>query len=681
MYSINNITTIYVSQKDGNDRNQGFFPENNAMLTGPLKTIEKALILVAEMRSFGAYQPVSIKIVDDEYAVDKTICIDEAVSSVTIEPYKRTLLNGGIRIDNFVDDTFNGTKCVSADLAAYSDLDFSDFYVNGKRAKLTRYPDEGVLYPETVENLSIEVGAGSKWFIAKPEDFEKIKSLKNIENSIISFNHYWVDEHTPIEAIDEETRKVTFKYRSRFTIEPVYEAARLRYIIENASESFKNPGEWYFDKAEHKLYYIPEMPMKADEVVGYIPKVSTIIKIEGKRENHARNITIRGFDIAYTKGDRILADGQETVFASDGQSVSETAAAIEIKYAYACAIEGCDLLCMGLHAIALRDGSVHNRITGNKIRESGAGGIVINSGMKDGWGEAVCDGIARDEGRYTYGNTVSDNSIIGVGRRYMAGCGVLIMHSYENTISHNEIADTCYTGISCGWVWGYKDSISHDNIIEKNHIHDIGGGALSDMGGIYLLGKQTGAIIRGNLIHDVKSAHYGGWALYADEGCGYVLFENNVCYNTSSNSFEQHYGVSNTVRNNIFAFSKDEPIANSRPELHLGTIYERNIIVSHGQEALKIGYHGEETGCLQVASYNNNIFFDTKTVEPVMLQIGDRKYSYKEYKEELDLDTGSICANPGFADIDNYDFTVSEDSPAVKMGFKPIDLSDVGPRY
>ena len=69
------------------------------------------------------------------------------------------------------------------------------------------------------------------------------------------------------------------------------------------------------------------------------------------------------------------------------------------------------------------------------------------------------------------------------------------MHTYENVIAHNEIADLNYTGISCGWVWGYENSITRENLIEKNHIHDIGNGVLSDMGGIYLLGNQQGTIV------------------------------------------------------------------------------------------------------------------------------------------------------------------------------------------
>lgn len=122
------------------------------------------------------------------------------------------------------------------------------------------------------------------------------------------------------------------------------------------------------------------------------------------------------------------------------------------------------------------------------------------------------------------------------------------MHTYENVIAHNEIADLNYTGISCGWVWGYENSITRENLIEKNHIHDIGNGVLSDMGGIYLLGKQQGTIVRCNLIHDVYSRHYGGWALYADEGASAVVFEQNICYNTNSNAFHQHYGCGNSNR-------------------------------------------------------------------------------------------------------------------------------------
>ena len=41
-------------------------------------------------------------------------------------------------------------------------------------------------------------------------------------------------------------------------------------------------------------------------------------------------------------------------------------------------------------------------------------------------------------------------------------------------------------------------------------------------------------------------------------------------------------------------------------------------------------------------------------------------------------DRHSIIADPMFKDPDNGDFTLAPESPAIKLGFKPIDLSNTG---
>ena len=47
---------------------------------------------------------------------------------------------------------------------------------------------------------------------------------------------------------------------------------------------------------------------------------------------------------------------------------------------------------------------------------------------------------------------------------------------------------------------------------------------------------------------------------------------------------------------------------------------------------------------------------------------------------EKGLDGNSLIADPRFVDPGSGNFALRPDSPAWKLGFKPIDVSRVGPR-
>jgi parallel beta-helix repeat protein len=312
------------------------------------------------------------------------------------------------------------------------------------------------------------------------------------------------------------------------------------------------------------------------------------------------------------------------------------------------------------YGIELGRGCQADTISGCDMFDLGAGGIRV--------GEEAVKSEPLDQ---NHGHSIIDNHIHEAGVIHSPAVGVCILQSGTNVVAHNEIDHLYYSAISVGWTWGYRETPCRENLIECNHLHDIGQAMLSDMGGIYTLGIQKGTIIRNNLIHDIDSFTYGGWGLYTDEGSTGILLESNIVYHCKSAGFHQHYGRDNVIRNNIFAFNRECQLMRTRAEEHNSFYFTNNIVLFESGELLGQNWKGDRY------VMDGNIYWDNRPGAAENIRFSGA--TLQDWRAR-GHDMYSLICDPFFVAPRQFDFTLKTNSPAFGLGFRPIVLNQVGPR-
>ena len=679
--------TLYVSPS-GDDEWSGMLQEPNAEGTdGPLATTERALVVAKGQKWLNRLNgPVTIILRGGRYEQEAPLDFGPDLSwPITIEGYEgeEAIIDGGEEVTGWREDTVNGINVWVAHLPAVAagKKYFEQLFVNGRRATRTRLPKEGFYRvedllekpadqdPSEIYNEQEEF-KGSVLFRVNKDEVRPWKNLTDVK--LVAF-HYWVSEHMTIQSYDPDTGIMRVKQAPWHPlIDDVRHDRLARYYVENVFEALDTPGEWYLDRADGKLYYVPLPGETIEESRVFAPRLVSLVRIQGNPDERewVEQIRFRNLVFEHTaqhpRGHRIVGGGQ---------AACKVPGAIVMEGARNCAVQDCRIRNLGGYGVEIGDGCQGIHIVGNEIRNMAAGGI--RQGGSDFKGPLD---------RRTGHNLITDNDVSSGGLVYREAVGILSQHADNTVIAHNHVHDLFYSGISCGWVWSFGDNVSKNNLIEKNHIHDIGKGLLNDLAGIYTLGVQPGTMLRGNLIHDISAANYGGWCIYPDAGSGNMVIENNICYDAWSQPFQVHIGWELIVRNNIFAFGKRGcmMLSNGASERgHISYAADCNILITDGTPLVTGGYWGWFR--LKALRSDRNLLWDISG-KPFWFEEVDKDYlqtkqfDFDDWKNEFGHDLTSVVADPKCRDIENRDFTLADDSPALAMGFHPIDMSDVGCR-
>ena len=419
--------------------------------------------------------------------------------------------------------------------------------VDGEAQVLSRYPNNGFLTISSIQSSGFiprdhlanpdgtcpectkDVGGsvripckyGESEFLSQPggvfttNNAEVVKkySLWEQETDIWTAGYFcwdWADDSCAISKVEQTDAgvRLTMSHPSRYGVK----GSGRRFYAYNLLCEIDEPGEWYLDRENAKLYLYP-----------------------------TKDITGSGIELSMqtkplvTMEDTSYVSWQGVTFTkSNGHGISM----LDCDHVE---IAGCDFSDLGQRAVCIGDpnetdintgarGGSDNVVRSCDITRTGQGGIFVGGGN-----------------RYTL--TAGNNKVVNcdisdyatIKRTYspaveLVGCG--------NSAERNEIYDAPHLAIQ------FK---GNDMLIYGNDIHDVCY-ETADCGAIYSVRRWSwqGNVVKNNFIHDlVNTGGIGSAAVYVDDlGSGVTMTE-NLLVNIPGYTTLFGGGRDNVITNNI----------------------------------------------------------------------------------------------------------------------------------
>ncbi|WP_407705779.1 RICIN domain-containing protein [Streptomyces niveiscabiei] len=365
------------------------------------------------------------------------------------------------------------------------------------------------------------------------------------------------------------------------------------FYLANAYEFLDSPGEWYVDPGTGSLYYIPLAGQNMSTARVELPVLQSLLNVGGTYDAPAHDITFSGITFTGTSwlgpsGDQGYADQQTGAYLAGDWNWpadrltscqngcrqfeaarphwSQMPAAVQVSAARGITFGDSAFVNLGQTAIGIgNDANAHASgvglgasditVTRSEIARGSAGGIVV--------GGVRADAHHPGDQRMTNRNiTVSDNRIHDLGLEYRGNVSVLTTYVTTTNVTHNEVYNMPYSGMSIGYGWGSNDAGGSDhyagrglydyqpryttpttasgNRLTGNHIHDVMQ-QMNDGGCIYTLGWNPNAEISANHCQRTK----GYFGLYFDEGSRYYTATRNVFDATGTWATANYWGGEN----------------------------------------------------------------------------------------------------------------------------------------
>ena len=530
---------FYVSPR-GNDAWSGTLPEPNATSTdGPFLTIHRAQKAVLELKSkvyFPKDEPVEKRWIGSPHPLgrgkDILVYIREGFYSLE-SPLRFGPSDGGERVetnlptgafeyhklrDHYVTyAAFPGEKPVISGAmtvtgwkqngriwnAPFSGDTAAMFLVNGKRQVLARTPNEGYFVPPAISRSTGEL------YFSKGE----LQDWPGMEDNRVIMLLRWHTGVNSFSRIDEKSGVAKLKDPQEGVV-----IVPPRYYVENVKALLDAPGEWYFDKKQQEISFIPPSDMDdPGKTSTSVARLDKLVEVKGTTALPVRNLRFYGLTF---------------------EGATEGSSAISFEFAHACEFAGNEVRSISGTGLSVRSGCYQTRILDNRFETIDRGAIFVKGPDNPADGREI-----------TRETLISRNRFYDCG-----GINIYASHSLMTTISHNYITKTRgrYAIDVGGWA-NQEEAIDGGYVVEYNHLDDVQRDA-DDSGAIKTAGLTFNSFVRRNLVHDVRAGFFndnvGFW--FDNMSSGWVT-EENIFYNLEQGEMKLCAALieDNVYRNNF----------------------------------------------------------------------------------------------------------------------------------
>lgn len=629
----------------------------------PFGTLERVKQAVRECVDF-ADGDITVYLAGGDYRLDETFTLSgkesgRSCNNVIFKAYgeERPVISGAEEVtewDYWRDGIYR---------ASIGDWNFETLMENGVRGKLARFPNEG--YARLAGNPGLGVKDSFKYDIELPE-LERPKELRAFVWPGGPDGYWnWYTNDIFVSDIDYRNKTVYLMEEARYDL-----GTGSRFFFQGAKEFLDSPGEYYMDRRENLLYYMPRsLPIENQKIT--ISKVGNLVEIKPSNSvSPARNIVFEGIE-----------------FTGAGEN------AIHVESACNITLKDCHIYGAGLNGVYINGKSQNNEVRCCSIHDIGENGVYIlgNLGIEDS----------------NNGHRIISNHIYNGGRTVGSGAGVMIEHSSDNVVAYNQISDMPRYGITLksmppGLLAGLvKENIpltsdnarlfTHNtrNLIIRNNLYDLNNDS-QDSGAIESWGagninKDTSNVIAENWIHDVDIVFSYGHIIYLDDQSdGFEVYGNvisHVNHNGAGivNGLIMAKGINNDIINNIAADALNSNAAlltqEADGDLNYGIGSRQNVFYEYGN----FFYSNFDDCCDEKFKYSDfNLFYKSKGgYETSGFPSEGSFISWKNYKNGR-YDANSLTTDPLFMSPGSGDYRLRYDSPAHALGVRDIPFGDIG---